>query len=638
MKRFSTFNANNLFIIFALLSISCSTYIALAFANQLPLDIHEFRQTQTALTAYWFIHDGFKLAYETPVGGGTSWSIPFEFPLYQFLVAIASKSLDVSLQLSGRLTSYVFLLLCLFPARSITKKLALPNSVFYIFSCLLFSAPIYIYWSRTFMIETTALFFSVVAVKYFIDALMDGFSLKEISLFSIFITLSILQKSTTGLPILALLSILFLFSEINLANSIRAILLCKKILLVAFFCFFIPIMIGASWVYFTDQQKLLSPLGIQLTSSALTKWNWGTVAQRMSSDFYVHVIGERIFLRNLGGPIGLSLLLIPFFYSTPPKFKRIILISFLLGIIPLFLFTNLHIVHDYYQCANIIFIIFAISTTLGTVILPKWGGKVTIVILALLVISNYVNLLHWYMPQMRQVFNTENRSFAIGEILRRELPENDQFVAFGNDWSSTFAYIAQRKSFTVPGWLHKYKEVASNPEKFVEPGRLGAVVSCGVKSPNIVDLILWSSNNRNWKVGEVSGCLIATPQKYFSNSNPQKVECRGNIDIAERNRDGLKIISFTGWTTLSGDEIAFPDSVFLAISNRDKDTIYLETLKVPTILAAKSLNISNNIDTGFSRIIPSNTFTPGEYYVDIAQLKDNRIEVCQFMKPLLIKD
>lgn len=50
------------------------------------LDAHAFRQTQTALTSYWFVQEGFKLDYITPVLG-PPWEIPLEFPLYQWIAA-----------------------------------------------------------------------------------------------------------------------------------------------------------------------------------------------------------------------------------------------------------------------------------------------------------------------------------------------------------------------------------------------------------------------------------------------------------------------------------------------------------------------------------------------------------------------
>ena len=197
-------------ILLAIFCFSYSTYIAIRYAKQIPLDLYSFRQTQTALTSYWLLKNGFSFAYETPVAG-TPWSIPFEFPIYQYIVALISQILGCSLNATWRLVSYFFLVLCLIPARFITKSLKLSDSVFYIFAALLFSSPIYLYWGRTFMIETTAVFFSVAAIKYFIDLVLVEKPLKSALLFLVFISLSILQKATTGLPVLALLSFVYLY-------------------------------------------------------------------------------------------------------------------------------------------------------------------------------------------------------------------------------------------------------------------------------------------------------------------------------------------------------------------------------------------------------------------------------------------
>jgi hypothetical protein len=69
------------------LLLSAATLFAAAFwfstLNQPLIDRHEFRQTQTALSAL-FMQPGLEglLNYETPVLGAP-WSIPFEFPLFQ---------------------------------------------------------------------------------------------------------------------------------------------------------------------------------------------------------------------------------------------------------------------------------------------------------------------------------------------------------------------------------------------------------------------------------------------------------------------------------------------------------------------------------------------------------------------------
>ena len=47
------------------------------------LDRYQFRLTQTALGAYWLQRDGFSLAHPLPIFG-PPWSVPLEFPLYQW--------------------------------------------------------------------------------------------------------------------------------------------------------------------------------------------------------------------------------------------------------------------------------------------------------------------------------------------------------------------------------------------------------------------------------------------------------------------------------------------------------------------------------------------------------------------------
>lgn len=619
-------------IILAGLSIGYSAYIALSYAHQLPLDEHSFRQTQTALTAYWFVKDGFKFAYETPVGG-YPWSIPFEFPIYQFFVAIFSKLSGASLDWSGRIISYLFMLLSLIPFKAITKKLQLPDTVFYTFTAILFSTPVYIYWGRTFMIETTAMFFSVLAIKYFVDFLIDGFKIQTLTLYSIFITLSILQKATTGLPVV--LVIFCVFIALQLKKSTFNKFISSLIKIIPFV--FIPIAIGIAWTIFTDHIKSLNDFGSQLTSSSLSTWNWGTAGQRFSSDLYEKVLWQRIFLTNLAGTFGVGLLLFALHSESSAKRKFILIVSILLGIIPLFLFTNLHIVHDYYQSANLIFIVYAISVALCGIIVQQIGTRILIPSIVLILISNYFTFQHGYSSAAKTIFTkTNSRDYAVGEILKRDVPEGKQFIAFGNDWSSTFAYISQRKSFAVPQWFKSYDEAIFYPEKFVEKNKLGAVVSCLSDKPSVSDILSWASNNKPWKVGETNGCYIATPQKTLNTNGLKPAQCQGSLDMAQVEQRGSKlIITFAGWTTMSGGGNIIPDDVFFTLTKPGIKTMYLDTIKVPRHDVNAHLGISDNDDIGLSRIISAD-IPAGKYVVGIIQSKGDIVEICQLQKELIV--
>ena len=74
------------------------------------LDRYQFRQSQTALTAYWLQQDGFQPAYPLPIFG-PPWSVPFEFPLYQWIVALLANATGLSLLSAARLVGIGFFLL-----------------------------------------------------------------------------------------------------------------------------------------------------------------------------------------------------------------------------------------------------------------------------------------------------------------------------------------------------------------------------------------------------------------------------------------------------------------------------------------------------------------------------------------------
>jgi hypothetical protein len=512
-----------LYLFLALFCFAVAAYIALRYAHQLPLDMYSFRQTQTALTSYWLVQNGFGLAYETPVAG-PPWSIPFEFPIYQYLVALASQFLGIALDVSGRVVSFIFLALCLVPAWSITKKLHFPSAVFYIFTALLFSSPLYLYWGRTFMIETAAVFFSVAAINYFLDILHENATLLSKLLYVLCMVCAILQKATTGLPILFLFCVIYVFQHLQNKKSIFSFIRSKQCIAGVIY-FAVPLAIGIVWTLYTDHIKELNTLGAGLTSHALSKWNWGTLHQRLSADLYVEVIWKRIFQQNLASVLGVLIFLYPVFAKIKIRIKRVIFICCMMGLLPLFLFPNLHIIHSYYQAANVIFFIYAIAVLLGCMaeegiatpkVVDKSPSPLWIILITLLmVVSNYFYFFKKGSFDATKMEYTQANShdYAVAAVIKKELPQEKYVVIFGNDWSSSIAYLSQRKSFTVPAFFKYYKEIVLHPEQFFEKDTLGAVVLCPpLESPTHEDLVHWSGA-RNWQIREVYGCYIALPAK-----------------------------------------------------------------------------------------------------------------------------
>lgn len=610
----------------AFIAMAYTTYLALAYSGQAPLDLYAFRQSQTALTAYWFLQDGFKFAYETPVAG-FPWSIPFEFPIYQLIVALLSHYLNISLDATGRLVSYLFFLLSIGSVYSITKKLNLSFAVYIIFIAVAFSMPIYVYWSRSFMIETAALFFSLMSIVYFLDYFNGRKSLKVILLFLLYATLAVLQKATTALPVLFILSLVYFFREVKNGGAFFQLVLSKRMLLTGML-FIIPILIGYAWVVYTDSIKMLNPLGAKLTSAALAKWNWGTLGQRFSGSLWGTVFWKRIFVINMCGALGLFICLVPFFLGVHRYVKTIILCALAMGVAPLLLFTNLHIIHDYYQSANILYFAYALAVSLGVGITSLLGGEAVLLALFLIMLSNYAALNSGFVRNIKMMFDKTNRDVAVGDVLKRELPRDKEFVAFGNDWSSTFSYMSERKSFTVPDWFEKYGEVVEKPENFIRTGRLGGVVSCGGVRPDVSDLFKWSGESRTWKVGIVQGCTIATPAGEFKATQWKSVHCAGGVDSVDViKKDGKRFVNISGWSLPQGGERQQSDAVYMAIDDGHGQESVLQAFSIPRMDVNRHFGISDSVDAGFSRVLRGE-MGPVTYQVRLVHVRAGQAFAC----------
>ena len=115
-----------------------------------------------------------------------------------------------------------------------------------------------------------------------------------------------------------------------------------------------------------------------------------------------------------------------------------------------------------------------------------------------------------YGQAMRTPFQAEqNRTLAIAKVLRENTPPNSGFVAFGNDWSSDFAYYAQRKSFTVPEFFSDYKGACDDPARFLGGAPLGAIVNCpSLKGPSVEQAEDRARSDPAWLLSDVYGCGV----------------------------------------------------------------------------------------------------------------------------------
>lgn len=465
------------------LVILFSAWLAVEYSGQHILGRHSFRQTQTALTSFWVCRAGFKLAYETPVGG-YPWSIPFEFPIYQYLVSLVSCPFGFDLERVGRLVSYGFLLGCLAPAAQIMRTLfgSSWRLHFWAFVALFISSPLYLFWGRSFLTETTGLFFSLYFIGYVIKLLQGDHRWWNAVFAGAFLLLALLQKATTALPLLAVFGLLFLLHSLSdlRASRLRSLLLWQGIV-----AFAIPFLIGYAWVKYGDAVKLHNALGTFLTSEALTRWNFGTLPARFMKELWLWVVWDRVVLRNISGLIGCTTLLIGLVFLR--RDRALILLAIGIFLSYFLIFENLHFVHEYYQAANLVFLIFAVSIVVSRLIqqYPSSAWLPFLLFLILLAgnLWTFTNGGDYAAEKLK--YDDNDPILAVSKFVQGNTDPKKPILIYGDDWSSEIPFYSERKSFAVPVFFSPYLGPIENPVQYLEQ-EPSAIIVCGdARKPDI---------------------------------------------------------------------------------------------------------------------------------------------------------
>ena len=468
------------------------------------LDEHAFRQTQTALTSYYIKKDGFKFSYETPVIG-EPWSIPFEFPLYQLIVASISKAFNYPLTNTGKLVSLLFTLLSCLPLFFTLKKLNInKNAIF--FSLMLFlSSPLYLFWSGTFMIETLALFFTLTFLYFGVHIFKGNFQCHTFFFYFTFLTLALLQKITTAIIPLFLLCLIFLI----LISKIKNVLVRKKLLIKLFISTALPVLIAYLWVKYSDFIKQKNLIGASFTSDSLFEWTYGSIEQRYSIALWFHTIFKRNIYQSSFLVLGCVGVFLALFLIRERDIKFVISIMLLLFLFPFLIFTNLHIVHSYYQLANSIFWSVSVGISFFYLIkfFPKYENILYVLFFSFFLFSNYFFFTKVYLQSKEYKISEENsRTLKISNFIKKNTNENQPIVIYGYGWSSEVAFYSERRALSLPEdkW---YLQAISNTDKFLNKDRPSSFVLCPVPNQDQIRLAI-NTKYVNLRMTKIDDCEI----------------------------------------------------------------------------------------------------------------------------------
>ncbi len=441
------FTQRGVFYYFVVLFLLCTAihirYVVINIDGPIT-DRYGFRQTQTAISTYFLIQDGLTVNYPTPVLG-KPWSIPMEFPLYQWLTALAVKFTHIPLDTAGRLVSLFFFYIGLIAVWYLFAMLGIPAALRLLPISLMLICPLFLFWSRTFMIESTALAFGMAHLAalaayrkqrrrlFLLPAALFGVvsSLVKITTYFVFavcVFLNLCRESAVHLKRYRGKGGALLLKDLQLLVPYGAVLAVSGAA-------------GILWAKYADRVKTQNPLADDfLTSNALSTWNFGTLGQRFSSEFQSRGMDWIAGFITGSRWVFLILLIAPFVNRKYLPYMLITLAAFLSG--PL-VFSNLYYHHEYYYYAVGAFLLFAFSfACYGFIQVERTRNAALFFLIPLLAYNLFHGYRNYYLPIQHADHTIHKESLLAGEFTK----PNDVLLIYDQDWDSTTPYYARRRS------------------------------------------------------------------------------------------------------------------------------------------------------------------------------------------------
>ncbi|KAF1014501.1 MAG: hypothetical protein GAK31_01987 [Stenotrophomonas maltophilia] len=206
------------------------------------------------------------------------------------------------------------------------------------------------------------------------------------------------------------------------------------------------------WLHHADALKAQSVLGQQVTSGALSTWNYGTLQQKLSADSWWGTVLKKRF----GGAVGSNWVFLLFLVAglSLRQTRAATAVLVLAYLAPFLVFTNLHIAHPYYQAANIVFATSIVGLVLWAVtVRAEAAGKprrALALAVLLCLLSTGFGLAH-YLKNMKEA-RAPTQVSKIAALIDPATPASGVVVACGQDWSSELPYVSGRRALMVPDW------------------------------------------------------------------------------------------------------------------------------------------------------------------------------------------
>lgn len=438
----------------------------------------EFRQAQTALSAYWIQQDNdFSLAYPTPVLG-KPWSIPMEFPLYQWTVVLVSNATGLELTQAGRAVGVASFVAALPALWLLLAGWGLAPTRRLLVLAVVLCCPFYIFYGRAFLIETMALAFALwfalafwraverrSAVWLAVAMLVGvGAALTKVTTFMIYVlplaawSLGRLWRARAG-------------GEWRREFGWMAAAAAA------------PVAAAVWWVGQADRIKALNPVADFLSSANLQGFNLGTWVMRTSAEVWVKQ--ARIIAVELTATPALVAVIVVGLVLAPAR-RGLIAAALVLFAAALMMFPLLFALHDYYFVATAVLLLLAAGVALaGLAETGRWRVVALAAAIALCG-AQAVRYVRHYWPTQREISLGGD---AFSSTLRTFTEPGSVLVIVGEDWSSILPYYAQRKALMFPAGAERNLAKVDAALAQLHDETIGAMVISGGRGNEAASIV-----------------------------------------------------------------------------------------------------------------------------------------------------
>jgi len=402
---------------------------------------HSFRQTQTAFQAREFAEHGIDLLHPRLPVLGPPWEVPFEFPVFQAIASVPIRlglSVDTSMRLTA-LACFAASAVLLFGLMRYVASRAAAFGALVAFAL----SPFALVWAGASLME----YLVTACVLAFLWTGIAWRDTDKLGLAIIAVAAGSLGMAVKGTTAWAYLIPFLLYRSKNEIPGIRNWLRTRaspRVWAVAA----TPLIAGLVWTRHADAIKDASPATRWLTTNQLTDWNFGTLQQRLEGANWA-LVGDRIESLLVGRYVWAGLIIIAVIFAQRREFW----IGMVLAVVlPVVVFFNLFVVHDYYLIA----VTPGVAALLGlsTDLIWRHGSKrIPVALLIFGLAALWLAPLYWTTKNYwRDVaFHPRKSGYEIvaAALIRRGVPTNEPLVLQGLNWDPTTLYYAHRRGLML---------------------------------------------------------------------------------------------------------------------------------------------------------------------------------------------